>query len=341
MKIKRILKSASRPRSLIIIISLIVVGFIVYQFIIPKSPNKDIAKVKKGSIKEELTLSGSIDADEHATLVFPMSGRLAWVGVKLGDKVSKNQGIASLDQRTALKTLQGALLDFTEERRVFDKVQKDNNNNTPNSALNDAMKRVLENNQYNLDKAVVSVELQDLARQQSYLYTPIDGVVTRADALFAGANAIMGSTTYEVINPNTIYFAVSADQTDVVNFTDGQNCNITLDAYPNEILNGTIRRISFTPKTDETGTVYKVEVNLTEPNFEYKYRLGMTGDATFIAKQRINTLLLPLKFVKTDDKGTYVFINQKGTKKYIKTGIENDTDIEIINGLSEGETVYD
>lgn len=44
-------------------------------------------KVKRQTLSESLTFSGSVDAQEKATLRFQTSGRLAWVGVTEGDVV--------------------------------------------------------------------------------------------------------------------------------------------------------------------------------------------------------------------------------------------------------------
>ena len=56
-----------------------------------KREKKTTYKVKKQNLKETLTLSGEIDAEEKVTLRFQTSGRLAWVGVKEGDYVKKYQ----------------------------------------------------------------------------------------------------------------------------------------------------------------------------------------------------------------------------------------------------------
>jgi len=203
------------------------------------------------------------------------------------------------------------------------------------------MKKILQNYQYDLDKAVISVELQDLAKQEALLSSPIEGIVTRADIPFAGQTAVAGTSTFEIVNPASIYFAVSVDQTEVNDIKKGNTAKIFLDAYPDETVSGNISDISFSPKTDESGTVYKVKLLLAIDNSQYKYRLGMTGDATFVTEKKVNALYLPVSFVKSDDEGSYVFINEKKEKKYIKTGIETDENIEIVSGLTEGDTIYD
>ena len=88
------------------IIFLGVTGFFIFQRISNEQPVVKGEKsylVKKQIIKEILSLSGNIDADEKITLRFQSSGMLTWVGVKEGDYVKKYQGVASLDQKELQK----------------------------------------------------------------------------------------------------------------------------------------------------------------------------------------------------------------------------------------------
>ncbi len=210
-----------------------------------------------------------------------------------------------------------------------------------NDATNDDIKRILQNNQYNLDKAVTSLELKELAKRDSNLYSPIQGYLTDVKDVYVGSNVVAGTPLFEIVNPNTFYFSVLADQTEVVGLTEGESCSITLDAFENKILSGNISRISYSPKEGESGTVYEVEVNLDPSQITADVRLGMTGDATFVTREKSQALYVPSKYVKTDDKGTYVYINKNKDKKYVKTGIETDENTEIISGVSRGDVVYD
>ncbi|MPM45332.1 hypothetical protein SDC9_92018 [bioreactor metagenome] len=69
----------------------------------------------------------------------------------------------------------------------------------------------------------------------------------------------------------------------------------------------------------------------------------MDGDATISLRQVENTLTLPIDAVRQDKDGTYVLIksgdNQILTKKTVKIGIETDTNVEILEGLSENDQI--
>ena len=321
-----------------IILTMLLIPLVLF---LMKKPEAETATVRRGSISQELSLSGEIDADEKATLSFQTGGLVAFVGFKKGDFVNQFQAIAALDQRSAKKTLEKTLTDYLLQRSEFDQVKEENLNRTPEQAINNEMKRILERNQWNLDLAVNSVELQDFVIQLSTISTPISGILTEVNTPHAGVNVGPFTPQYTIINPKTIYFKVAADQTEVVSTPVGASGTIVLDSYPDKTISGKVSDVSFTPRVGETGTVYDVKVLLNIDNSNFKYLLGMTGDITFTTFSKSNLLSLPVRFVKTDARGRYVFEDPgKKKKKYIETGLESDELIEV-RGIAEGAIVYD
>ena len=265
-------------------------------------------------------------------------GTLAWLGVKKGDVVKQYQTFATLDARTTLKSLQGTLLDYSKQRNTFEQTQDSYANRTPEMALNDSMKRVLQNNQYDLNKAVVSVELQDLARQQSILTTPISGIVVRADAKTAGIT-ITPSTTFTVVDPSSLTFKMEIDEADISKLREGQTVDVIFDAYPDKKLNLTIESIDFVTHTTSTGgSAYDVKAKIMTDNSNYQYRIGMNGNAEIILSKKQHILTVPLASL-VDENKVYVKTSKGFEKKTLKLGQENDTSVEVLSGLSAGDVV--
>ncbi|HNQ31860.1 MAG TPA: efflux RND transporter periplasmic adaptor subunit [Candidatus Woesebacteria bacterium] len=295
--------------------------------------------VAKSTLKETLTISGQIDAEEKVTLTFPTGGKLYWVGVKEGDYVEKYQGIASLDQRDLEKRLETSLNNFMISRWDFDQVKSDNKDAPyKDGELGDRMKRIIDKAQFGLNNAVVAVELQALAREYAYLYTPIEGVVTKVGAPYAGVT-VSAQTVYEVINPNTIYFSAFADQTEVPDLRVGQSAKIIIDAYPDSTVNATIRSIAYAPRAGDVSTNYEVKLALSNSIDVNAYRLGMTGDVEFVTKQKQNVYAIPSSYILTEEGKKYVFVLQDGKpkKQEVKIGDEADTEVEIVKGISGGD----
>lgn len=329
----------------LIIIAIAVAGFLYWKKSTQASPDKkNTYTVKKRNLKEILTLSGEIDAEEKTTLRFQTSGKIAWVGVKVGDYVKKFQGIASQDQAELQRNLKKYLNTYVNERLDFEQTHDDNSDKGLKTTLELAeMRRLVEKAQYDLDNAVIDVELKDIALKYSYLYTPIEGVVVRAASPYAGVYITPTQAEFEIVNPNTIYFSVIADQTEVWQLQQGEIGEVVLDSYPDETIKGKIYFVSFVPKTDETGTVYQVKLGMTVDNSTYKYRIGMTGDANFLMKEKENVLSVPTSAIKKEKGKLYVLklMDGKQTKTYIKITEEIDANTVVTSGLQEGDVIYD
>lgn len=307
-------------------------------------PTETLYTVTKDTLKETLTLSGETDAEERVTLSFPTAGRLSWVGVKEGDVVEKYQGIASLDQRDVEKRLQSSLNSYMSSRWDFEQTKQDNKDAQYRSGdVGDEMKRLIDKAQFSLNNAVITVELQALAKEYSYLYTPIAGIVTRAGAPYAGVS-INTTTSYEVVNPATTFFSASADQTEVPLLTVGDMGIVTLDAFLDEPLKATVSSIAYTPIVGDTGTTYEVKIAFPEGADVMKYRMGMTGDVEFVTKEKRNVITIPFGAVRSEGGKKFVtLITETGdrVKTEVKLGDEGDTKVEVIKGLKVGDTILD
>lgn len=335
-----------KKRWYIILIIVIGVGFYLNQ---QRTAQAKIEKeqtyvVERQNMKELLSLAGEISADEHIVLRFQTSGRLAWVGVKEGDTVKKYQTIASLDQREVKKRMQKSLLTYAQTRNSFDQTGSDNqrigDQPTNDLDLGDKMKRLLENAQYGLNSSVLDVEITNLSIEYSNLFTPIAGIVTRADAKYAGLNITPSQAEFEIINPKTLYFSFTADQTEVTKLSEGMKGDINLDSFPGATKTGSLYYVSYTPKTGETGTVYEGRVRIPEEEAS-SYRYGMTGDISFTLSEKNNVVVVQDKLIKSEGDKKFVWKkkNNSQEKIYIKTGLETDGLVEILSGIEMGDVI--
>lgn len=346
-------KFFSTKNIIIVIAILLVSGFGVYKANASTKTSEvtkfDVKKEttvspKRETIKEEITLTGSVDASTKANLQFQTSGQLNWVGVKVGDKVKKYQAIASLNKEILKKQLQADFNTYRSALATFDDTQDDYKTQKDNLTLTDDMKRILVRSQNTLDNSVINYELQDLTLKYATLTSPIAGVVTDVEQPNTGVNITPASATFSIIDPNSIYFKAQIDQEDVTRVKIGDKTTITLDSFPGKNFESEITYISFTPVSGQTSTVYEIRFKLVDNNNQdLKYRLGMDGDAVISLKEIPNSLTLPIDAVRQDKDEPYVFIksgdDQILTKKSIKTGLETDTTVEILEGLSENDQV--
>lgn len=302
--------------------------------------------IKRQDLKEILSFAGSIDAEEHVVLQFQTGGKLTWVGVKEGDTVKKYQSIAALDSRSLQRTLQKYLNSYMTTRWQFDQTNADNTTLTLDlsSDIRAKAKRLIDESQFTLNNSVLDVELQNIALEYANLSTPIEGVVTKVNTPYPGVNILQTQSQFEIVNPKTLYFSATADQTEVTKLTQGQTGTITFDAFSDAPQQGTVYWIGYVPKAGETGTVYQIKVKFPGDQIQ-KYRIGMTGDIAFITKERKNVLVVPANYVKknTSNNTDYVITTVKGKKQTtpVQAGETIDGSTIITSGIAEGDIVYD
>lgn len=305
-----------------------------------KNPVVKTATIQKGNLKEEMTLSGEITATNYAKLAFETSGKVVYVGVKEGDKVNKGKLLSKLDTTILNSSYQIALSNL----RIYDAAAQNIHDQVKDHTGDEtfAQKDLRTAAEANKDKAYESVIVAKRNLDGASLYAPFNGYITYLAHQFTGVNTSLGATEVEIIDPSTIYLNVLADQTEVIKLMKNQKVKIILDSFDGKEYDGVVSNISFTPKIGETGSVYSIKVMFTNVDLvNSQFKIAMTGDAKFITSEKDNVFYLPNNFVKQDKSGSYLKLDNKQSRLYIKTGIESEDSIEIIGDVKEGQVVYD
>lgn len=334
MPVEKLLKFVKKHKKIlpIALIPILIFGFLVF----PKDKNDvPTSTVRNSDVIKLLSVTGKVASENSVNLSFQIAGKVVYLPFRKGDTVSANQTIASLDQRSVQKSIQDELLSYSKQRATFDQTLKDYNASKISDAVSDTIRRTLEKNQYDLEKAVLSLELDTLVREQSFLVSPISGILTRSDISSTGVNA-KTTDVFTITDPNSLIFQIDVDEADVGNVIEGQNVDVTLDAFPNDRLSLIVEKIDFVSHTTTSGgNAFTVEARLPESS---NYRVGMSGDADIIIDSRRGVLTVSSTSI-VDDSFVYVKKGKYFEKRSIGLGLQSDSDVEILSGLSEGEEV--
>lgn len=293
------------------------------------------------NIENKITLAGKLDAEKKSELRFQTSGRLTWVGVKIGDRVKKGQAIASLDKTELKKQLAKEFNDYRTTLSNFDDTDYTYKDKKQRSLITEDMQRIINRSQFSLNNAVIDYELQDLAIKYATLTSPIDGIVVSIDQPIANTNVTPATSGFLIINSQDIFMKSEIDESDVSKITLEQPVKLKIDSFTDEEYQSHISYISFDPIAGQSSTVYEVRFPLNLDNSDLKYRLGMNGEVNIILNSAKETITIPIEYIidENDKKYVYVKKNNDIIKKEIKTGIENDTDVEALEGLSKNDQI--
>jgi len=329
-------------KKILIILILLLLIFFGYKTFLAKDKGSQYktAKAVKQDLLQTVSASGKVKSDEEVSLKFQTSGRLAWVGVSRGDKVKKWQAIAALDKRQLEKTLKQELLDYMNERWDFEQTNLDD---YKDQALTETIRRVKEKSQFDLDRVVLDVEINNIALEFATLITPIDGIVTDITTPYAGVNVTPTSAEFVIANPDKMLYSANIDEVDIGKVKPGQKAILLLDAYPDEEFTVYVNKVGFTSTTTTGGgTAFPVDFDLPANTDNEKFKLGMNGDIEIIIDERKDILTIPFETIKEDNQGSfYVYLLKDGRpeKKQVEVGFSNDADTQIVSGLNVDDQV--
>lgn len=171
------------------------------------------------------------------------------------------------------------------------------------------------------------------------LMAPLDGAIIARNV--EPGQTIATSDAVLVLSDRLIVKA-SVDETDIGQVRLNEPASITLDAYPNDAVAGTVTHIAYEAKTVNNVTTYEVDVLPARvPEF---MRSGMTANVTFLVAEQKDLVLLPAEAVKQEDNGASVLVpdpsgRTPAIRRPVETGLSDGKRLEVVSGVQAGDTV--
>lgn len=332
----------------------------------------ETATVKKGEISESVTATGTIEPVTEVEVGTQVSGIIDKLYADYNSVVKKGQLIAEMDRVTLLSELSSRQAAYDGAKAEYEYQQK---NYVRNKTLHE--KSLIsdtdyEQSVYNYEKAKSSFESSkaDLAKAQRNLsYTvitsPIDGVVISRD-VEEGQTVASGFETPTLFtiaaDLTQMQVVADVDEADIGGVEEGQRATFTVDAYPNDVFEGTVTQIrlgdsgSSSGTTGSSSTVVTYEVVISAHNPDLKLKPRLTANVTIYTLDRKGVLTVParaLRFtpeapligkedVVKDCEGAHKLWTREGnvfTAHAVETGISNGVNTEITGGIAEGTVV--
>lgn len=196
------------------------------------------------------------------------------------------------------------------------------------------------------ERAALEEELQTLIRiyNEGGLYAPIAGSVSSVSYNTRNAEASTTETTVMAIRPSeSIIVTVYVDETDVLSLSVGQEATVTISSIDDETFTAEVTEIDTEGTSSGGVTTYAVTMTMERTD---DMRSGMTATAAIAIAGAEDALLLPEEAVQQSRDTYYVYTSldeetgsPAGTAS-VEIGVTGNGNMEIVSGLSEGDTVY-
>ena len=175
------------------------------------------------------------------------------------------------------------------------------------------------------------------------LTAPFDGVISAVN-MKEDAMAPTQMPAVTLLDDREFYVDVTVDEIEIGKAAVGQTAEVTLDAYPNTPITGTITRISALPNAPTGLIAYPVRIRLDDPA-GVAIRAGMTANAIVQSRRLEDVLLAPNWAVRTGQREgapyiySYYLQNGQPVQTEVVIGASNENYTQILDGLEAGQTV--
>ena len=150
------------------------------------------------------------------------------------------------------------------------------------------------------------------------------------------------TTAFTISGDTSMLLSVSVDELDINSVTQGQTADVTFDAIEDKTFEGTVTKVSNTASA--SGGVAKYTVEITVPKDE-KMKAGMNASATITIEEKENIVTIPVNALQERGEEVFVYTEQDDEgnlsgEQQVITGLSDGENVEITEGLSEGDVVY-
>ena len=228
---------------------------------------------------------------------------------------------------------------------------------------------------YNVQSAAASVNEAKDNLNRTTIYAPMSGTISKLDGELGervvGTQQMAGTEILREANLGEMEVEVEVNENDIVKVAVGDSAIVEVDAYLGKEFTGIVTEISNSAADDLTAdqvTNFDVKVRILEDSYQdllegkpedyYPFRPGMTATVDIVTNREKDIIAVPISsiVVKNDTTATKtgkasknaseetfecVFLKkgEEAKLQVVKTGIQDDSNIQVISGLEDGDEV--
>jgi membrane fusion protein, multidrug efflux system len=307
-----------------------------------------VTAAKKASRFQEITLPGTLSAIKDTSIRARTNGYIASYVADIGDKVKEGQLLATIESPETDQELNQALANYEQAKANLALAEISAKRWKTLGAENAVSKQEVDQKEadYLAKKADLNVAKANVKKYQdlkSYekITAPFSGYISaRSVDIGTLINAGSGPELFHITQSDMLRAYVNIPQTAVRNITNGQKADILIAEYPHAVFSGTVSRTS--SALDANSRTRLIEVLV--PNQEGKILPGMYCQVHFKVPQVDPAIIIPSNNAIIRAEGTLVAIVNKENKihlQHVTLGRDFGTEIEILDGLKDGENIID
>ena len=321
-------------------------------------------KVSLQTLQNSVTATGTIEAVTSVTVGTQVSGIVNKLYVDYNSQVKKGQVIAELDKTNLLSELNTAKANMASAQSQLN-YQSANMKRYQTLyqkglvSADDYENALLTYRQAKEEVATAKEQVQRAQTNLGYatITSPIDGTVI-SKSVEEGQTVAASFNTPELFtiakDLTNMQVVADVDEADIGGVKEGDRVTFTVDAYPDDTFEGTVKQVRLQATT--TNNVVTYEVVISAQNADLKLKPGLTANVTIYTQERAGVLAVANKALRfTPTKETVgkdmKIVDCKGKNKVwtldgktltahpVSIGQSDGMHTEIIMGLKAGQQI--
>lgn len=321
-------------------------------------------KVALKTLQNSVTATGTIEAVTSVTVGTQVSGIVNKLYVDYNSQVKKGQVIAELDKTNLLSELNTAKANLASAQSSlnYQAANMERYKTLYKKGLVSADEYENALLTYRLAKEQVASSKENVQRAQTNLgyatiTSPIDGTVI-SKSVEEGQTVAASFNTPELFtiakDLTNMQVVANVDEADIGGVKEGNRVTFTVDAYPDDTFEGTVKQVRLEATT--TNNVVTYEVVISAPNADLKLKPGLTANVTIYTQERSGVLAVAnkalrftptketvgkdMKIVDCKGKNKVWTLNDKTlTAHPVTIGQTDGINTEITKGLKQGDKI--
>ena len=358
------LKGKIKKRYFLFAVILIVAVIALWRTLNAPLPQYQTLIVRPGDLQQSVLATGKLDALRKVDVGAQVSGQLKTLSVAIGDKVKKDQLLGVIDPEQAqnqIKEVEATLMELRAQRlqaeaewklarvtlsrqQQLAKTQAVSQQDLDTAATEMAVKQAqigaidaqIKRNQASLDTAKTNLDY-------TRIVAPMAGEVTQITTL-QGQTVIAAQQAPNILtlaDMSTMLVKAQVSEADVIHLQPGQKAWFTVLGDPQTRYEGTLKDVLPTPEKVNDAIFYYARFEV--PNPKGILRLDMTAQVHIQLTDVKNVLTIPLSAlgdpIGNNRYNVKLLRNGETREREVVIGARNDTDVEIVKGLEEGDEV--
>jgi membrane fusion protein (multidrug efflux system) len=298
-----------------------------------------VAAAAVGDMEERIEGTGELAAPDRAVIAAEVDGRITEIRVDEGAQVAAGEVLLAidpekrrLDSDSAGAQLRDAEASLVVAQREYERATALHDQGIASDSLLDQRSTELSRAQARRDSSLAASGVASKLLRDASVRAPFAGLVARRE-VSRGDYVRTGQALLEVVALDPIEVEFSVAERDSARVAPGQPVTVSVAPYPNEKFVGAVSAVS--PVIDPRTRTMRVKARI--PNADRRLRPGLFARTDLGVAKRSGVVLVPAEAVLQRADGEVIFTvgpDDRARRLLVKTGVQRDGRIEIVEGLA-------